>query len=451
MQNSTPSLLTVFRNSNIVRVLILFVLVILFQIPIVVLHGLIQERQQRRDAAVNEVASKWGRQQSVTGPLLVVPYVTRRIETVAGAAPIVREESHVATFLPERLSGRGRVDAESRRRGIFTTSVYRASLEIEGEFARPSFAAWGIDDKDVGWSGAELVMGVSDIRAIESSAAVRWNGAAVEVLPGTVEGASVESGFHAQTPVADTARTLSFAVTLPLKGSAGAYWVPLGKTTTLALESNWASPSFQGNWLPERRTVGSKGFRAEWTIAYLGRNFPQAWKDGAVAKETLEAARFGFDLIEATDHYQMAARSVKYAALFLLLTFATLWLMEVLARASIHPIQYLLIGSATCVFYLLELSLSEHLGFGAAYLVATAAIVAQIAAYCSAVLRSWKRAAIMGGVVATLFGYLYVVLTNEDYALLIGSIGVFVVLAAIMYLTRRVDWYGGTSGTPPAP
>jgi len=140
---------------------------------------------------------------------------------------------------------------------------------------------------------------------------------------------------------------------------------------------------------------------------------------------------------------------VKYAGLFLLLTFATLWLMEVLARASIHPIQYLLIGSATCVFYLLELSLSEHLGFGLAYLVATAAIVLQVAAYCSTVLKSRNRAAIMGAVVATLFGYLYVVLTNEDYALLIGSIGVFVVLATIMYLTRKVDWYGaGTS--PPA-
>jgi len=451
MQSPTPSLLTVFRHSNIVRVLILFVLVILFQVPIFALDSLIRERRQRRDAAVDEVASKWGRQQAVIGPLLVIPYTLDRIETIPGAPSIVRKETHLATFLPERLTSRGRVDAESRRRGIFSTSVYRANLELEGEFARPAFEAWGVDARDVQWSAAELVMGISDTRAIEYTASVRWNGATVEVLPGTVEGAAVASGIHAETAVPETATTLSFSITLPLKGSAGAYWVPLGKTTKVSLESNWASPSFQGNWLPEKRSVGPKGFQAEWTIAYLGRNFPQNWKDAAVTKETLEAARFGFDLIEATDHYQMAGRSVKYAGLFLLLIFATLWLMEVLARASIHPIQYLLIGAAMCVFYLLELSLSEHLGFGFAYLVATIAIVAQIAAYCSTVLDSWRRAAITGGVVATLFGYLYVVLTNEDYALLIGSIGVFVVLGTIMYLTRKVDWYGPREGAQPPP
>jgi inner membrane protein len=429
-----------------VRILILFVLVILFQVPILALDGLIRERQGRRDAAVDEVASKWGRQQSVIGPMLVVPYTSTWTEAVPGAPPVVRRNAHVAIFLPERLTSRGTLDAESRRRGIFSTSVYRANLHLEGDFARPAFSAWGVEPQDVKWSAAQLVVGISDIRAIESTAAIRWNGSPVEVLPGTVEGAPVVSGIHAETALPETARALTFSIDLPLKGSAGAYWVPLGKTTSVALQSNWTSPSFQGNWLPERRAVGPKGFEAEWTIAYLGRNFPQAWKDTAVSQETLEAARFGFDLIETTDHYQMAARSVKYAGLFLLLTFATLWLMEVLARVSVHPIQYLLIGAAMCVFYLLELSLSEHLGFGFAYLVATIAIVAQIAAYCSTVLGAWRRAAIMGGVVATLFGYLYVVLTNEDYALLIGSIGVFVVLGTIMYLTRKVDWYGPRQG-----
>ncbi len=447
MSTPPPSLLTMIRHSNVVRVLMLFILVILFQVPIFALDGLIRERQGRRDTAVEEVASKWGRQQSVAGPLLVVPYVTYWTEPNQGVKPVVRQNTHLATFLPERLSTRGTLDAESRRRGIFSTSVYRASLHLEGAFARPSFAAWGVDPKDVQWSRAQLVVGISDIRAIESTAAMRWNGAPVEVLPGTTEGAVVTSGVHADAPVPDTGNAIAFSIDLPLKGSAGAYWVPLGKTTEVAIRSNWASPSFQGNWLPERRSMGAKGFEADWRIAYLGRNFPQAWKDATVSKEALDGARFGFDLIETTDHYQMAARSVKYAGLFLLLTFATLWLVEVLARVSVHPIQYLLIGSAMCVFYLLELSLSEHLGFGPAYLVATLAIVAQIAGYCAAVLHSWRRAAVVGGMAAALFGYLYVVLTNEDYALLIGSIGVFAILAAIMYLTRRVDWYGAQPAT----
>lgn len=442
MSTQAPSLLSMIRHSNVVRVIMLFVLVVLFQVPIFALDGLVRERQQRRDSAVEEVASKWGGQQSVIGPMLVVPYTTYWTETTAGAKPVTRQESHLATFLPERLSTRGTLDAESRRRGIFSTSVYRANLHVEGTFARPLFAAWGIDPKDVQWSHAQMVVGISDIRALESTAAMRWNGAAVEVLPGTAEGGVLTSGVHAEAAVPDTGNAIPFSLELPLKGSAGAYWVPLGKTTNVAVRSNWASPSFQGNWLPERRAMGPKGFEADWSIAYLGRNFPQAWKDLAVTKQQLEATRFGFDLIETTDHYQMAARSVKYAGLFLLLTFATLWLVEVLARVSVHPIQYLLIGSAMCVFYLLELSLSEHLGFGAAYLVATIAIVAQLAGYCAAVLHSRRRAAIVSGVAAVLFGYLYVVLTNEDYALLIGSIGVFAILGAIMYLTRRVDWYG---------
>jgi inner membrane protein len=446
MQSPAPSLVTAFRHSNVVRVLMLFVLVILFQIPIFALDGLIRERQGRRDTAVEEVASKWGRQQSVIGPMLIVPYTTTWTEVTA-AGPVVRQSQHLATFLPERLSTRGTLDAERRRRGIFSTSVYRANLHVEGVFARPSFTAWGVDSKDVQWSRAQLVIGISDNRAIESTAAMHWNGASAEVLPGTTEGAVVTSGVHAEAAVPEGAQSIPFSIDLPLKGSGGAYWVPMGKTTDVAVRSNWASPSFQGGWLPERRSLGPKGFEAQWTIAYLGRNFPQAWKDAAVTKETLDSARFGFDLIETTDHYQMATRSVKYAGLFLLLTFATLWLVEVLARVSVHPIQYLLIGSAMCVFYLLELSLSEHLGFGFAYIVATVAIVAQIAGYCTAVLHSRRRAAIVGGVSAVLFGYLYVVLTNEDYALLIGSIGVFAILAVIMYLTRRVDWYGTQPAT----
>jgi inner membrane protein len=260
----------------------------------------------------------------------------------------------------------------------------------------------------------------------------------------------VTSGVHSDVAIPPGDAPIPFAIDLPLKGSAGAYWVPLGKTTNVSIASNWGSPSFQGNWLPERRTVGAKGFEADWAIAYLGRNFPQAWREQEVSRQAFDQARFGLDLIETTDHYQMAARSVNYAALFLLLLFATVWLVEVLARVSVHPIQYLLVGSAMCVFYLLELSLSEHLGFGVAYLVATVAIVVQIAAYCASVLRTWPRALAVGGMTAALFGYLYVVLTNEDYALLIGSLGVFALLALIMRLTRRVDWWG-TSEVPAKP
>lgn len=447
---STPAtLLQLIRHSNVVRILMLFVLVILFQVPIFAIDGMIRERQQRRDAAVEEVASKWGRQQSITGPMLVVPYLTRSTDDVGGK-PVVREQQHVATFLPEQLSARGKLAAEARRRGIFSTSVYHATLHVEGSFVRPSFTAWGVAPSDVQWDRARIVMGVSDVRAIESTTSMRWNGVPIEVLPGTADGAVVTSGVHGLVAMPEGTEAIPFTAELALKGSSGAYWAPLGKTTELKLESNWTHPSFQGSSLPEHRAVSNKGFEADWAVAYLGRNVPQSWTDSSVSQQALEGTRFGVDLIAATDHYQMATRSVKYAGMFLLLTFATLWLVEVLARVSIHPIQLLLIGSALCVFYLLELSLSEHLGFGLAYLVATLAIVMLVTAYSAAVLATRRRAAIVGSVVAALYGYLYIVLTNEDYALLIGSIGVFAILGAIMYLTRRVDWYGTNTETASA-
>ena len=432
--------------SQLLRVGVLFALIVVAQVPIFMIDQLIRERQTRRDAAVEDVASKWGRQQSFTGPVLVVPYTARWTDKTSDGKVVEHSELTHATFLPERLAIRGRLEVEERKRGIFSVPVYRTNLDVEGEFLEPSFAAWGVSDADVQWERAQLAMGVSDIRALEAPTTVQWNGATAELLPGPGESATLESGAHAQVAIPRGSARLSFRIPLRLKGSTGAYWVPAGKTTQVSLQSNWSNPSFQGNWLPDRHSVTAKGFEAEWTVPYLGRNFPQSWRGGAVNARTVEATRFGVDLIQTVDHYRMAARSVKYAALFLLLTFATLWLVEVLCAVRVHPIQYLLVGAAMCVFYLLELSLSEHLGFGAAYVIATVAVVAQITGYVVSVLGSTRRAAILGGMVAALYGYLYVVLTNEDYALLIGAIGVFVLLATIMRLTRNVDWHGSGAG-----
>jgi inner membrane protein len=433
-------------SPHLIRVIVLIGLVIVAQIPIWMLGDLIRERQTRRDAAIREVGSKWGVQQTITGPLLVVPYVVHVPEVDPRGATTIREEHHQATFLPERLTMGGRLDAEARRRGIFSVPVYRSSLVMEAAFARPSFSGWGVSEADIDWKRAQIVLGMSDVRALEAPTAIEWSGGAVELLPGPGDAAPVPSGVHADVAWPAGASELTLRAPLQFKGSAGLYWTALGKTTVVTIRSNAPSPSFQGNWLPGRHVESAQGFQAEWRVPYLGRNFPQSWRDDAVSRDLLQSASFGVDLIESVDHYRMAERSVKYAGLFLLLTFATLWLVEVLCAVRVHPVPYLLIGCAMCVFYLLELSLSEHLGFGLSYLVATAAIVAQIGAYSVAVLKTAQRAAIVAGMVAALYGYLYVVLTNEDYALLIGSIGVFALLAVIMRLTRRVDWYGAGSG-----
>jgi inner membrane protein len=270
----------------------------------------------------------------------------------------------------------------------------------------------------------------------------------VELLPGTGDGASGLSGVHADVAVPPAGGSLDFQIALQLKGSEGVYFTPVGRSNRVTLRSNWPGPSFQGNWLPDRHDVKGDGFQASWSVSSLGRNFPQSWLENSVQPQVLEASRFGVDLLQTNDHYQRTSRSVKYAGLFLLLTFVTLWLVEVLCRVRVHPIQYVLIGGAMTVFYLLLLSLSEHIGFTAAYVAATVAIVAQISVYSRFVLGTPRRAALLGTTVAALYGYLCVVLVNEDYALLIGSLGVFAVLALVMALTRRVDWFAPGTGTP---
>ena len=337
-------------------------------------------------------------------------------------------------------------------RGIFLVPVYKEALTLVGEFDQVRPGDLGIKPADVIWDHASLAIGISEVRTIQEQVTVAWNGTPVAFLPGTGGFGDVAAGIHAPVPVNDATKTFAFSVPLNLNGSVGVYFVPAAADTAVEITSNFTHPNFQGNWLPTDRAVTPQGFRASWAMPSLGRNYPQTWVTPSTGmKEAIEKSRFGVELANPVDPYRMADRSVKYAALFILLTFTLIWLVEVLAAVRVHPIQYLMIGAALCIFYLLELSLSEHITFPVAYVTATLAIVAMVAAYSRVVLRETGRALAVGAGVAALYGYLYVLLTNEDFALLIGSVGLFVVLGGIMILTRRVNWYSaGSAATPPA-
>ena len=441
MQDSVEGLLSSVRSSQMLRLLSVGFLALLLQIPIAMIGGLVSERQERRQEAVAEVSSKWGNAQAITGPALVVPYTHRRTETSAGGQQITRTETRNAIFLPEQLRARGSIDSEIRSRGIFTVPVYKLGLMLEGEFARPSFRELGIEPAAVAWERAHLAIGISDVRAIQEETAVSWNERQVSFLPGTGAFTDGGTGIHAVVGVADAAQRFKFSFPLSLNGSLGVYLTPFAQSTVAELQSDYGHPSFQGNWLPVERSVSGSAFQAKWSIPFLGRNYPQAWRAEAAMREAIDGSRFGVELVNPVDHYRMAERSIKYAGLFILLTFATVWLTEVLAGVRVHPIQYLMLGGALCLFYLLELSLSEHLGFPLAYGIASLAVIGMVAAYSVVVLHRIGRALVVGAVAAALYAYLYILLMNEDYALLIGSVGLFAILAAIMYATRRVDWY----------
>jgi inner membrane protein len=430
-----------FRRSKMLQLLALGFIVLVLEIPISMIAGLVWERQQRRQEAVDEVSAKWGKVQSITGPALVVPYTHRWTEVSAAGRRIDRSETRHAVFLPRTLRVRGTLDTETRHRGIFSIPVYRLKLEFEGEFGRPKLQDLGITPAAVAWDRAQLAIGVSDARAIQEETRVSWGDRQIPFLPATGAFADAGTGIHAEVGVDEAADQFAFSFPLLLNGSLGVYLTPFAQSTDVDLRADYGHPSFQGTWLPDEYSVSDSAFEASWSIPFLGRNYPQAWKVGEPMGEAIDGSRFGVELVNPVDQYRMAERSVKYASLFILLTFGSVWLVEILAGIRVHPIQYFMLGGALCLFYLLELSLSEHLGFLLAYAIASLAVIGLISAYGAVALRSARRAAVIGTGVALLYAYLYILLTNEDYALLIGSIGLFFMLAAIMYVTRRVNWY----------
>lgn len=215
-------------------------------------------------------------------------------------------------------------------------------------------------------------------------------------------------------------------------------FVPVGKTTRVRIASGWETPSFDGAFLPDEREVSEEGFHAEWKVLHLNRNFPQKWRD---RNHSISGSEFGVELLFPVDHYQKGHRAAKYAVMFIGLTFVLFFFSEILNRRRIHPIQYLLVGLSLCLFYTLLISFSEHISFALSYLIASVSIITLITAYSASVLRNKRLVALVGFALVVLYSFLFTILQLEEYALLMGSIGLFIVMAAIMYLSRNVDWY----------
>jgi inner membrane protein len=442
--NWMQNILEWIRNSHLLRGLLIGFLILLLLIPISMIGNVIWEREEARNKAVSEVTSSWGGDQSFVGPWITVPYQQHKTEkqtTGSRVESFTRTETKYATFLPETLSITGSSASHIRHRGIFKVPLYTLSLQVSGLFSKPDFSAWGTNPDDILWDQAFLTLGFSDSKGITEQALLDWNGDEFGFRPGA-GGSTVETaGIHVPLDGLLEGETFDFSFPLTLNGSDFVYFTPFGRETKVELTSDWPDPSFKGNWLPTSHTVNQKGFQAKWSVPFLGRNYPQQWKSDSGFNGAIDISRFGVKFLVPIDNYRMGHRSVKYAALFLLLSFVTLWLFEILSGIRIHPLQYLLLGAGMCVFYLLELSLAEHIGFIPAYIIASSAIVSLIGVYSAVVLNSRKKAVIVGLITAGLYGYLYILLQSQDYALLIGSIGLFVVIATIMYLTRKINWY----------
>ena len=446
------------RNTTIIKLLGVGALVLMLLIPLMMISGVLSERLQRRNEAVADITSSWGQEQNVIGPVLGIPYFYRYKtvkEIPLGEGKVERREvEETATanayFLPETLNIVGDVQTQTLHRGIYDAAVFRAQVTLTGQFSPPDFSALKIEQKDVQWKDAFVTIALNDMRGTREGIMLDWGGTKRPLLPGSqVPGYTTgATAMLANDRPAGTA--VDFSIAVDFNGSDGIFFAPFGVKNEITLKSNWPDPGFRGAFLPANRSVRANGFDATWKVSYYGRDYPQQWSSRGGNErfnvQSVSRSRFGAQFLSILDAYRYVERSIKYGVLFLVLFFTTFFLFEVTARQKIHPFQYLMVGAALCLFYLLLLSISEFIGFGWAYLIAAVASTLLITWYCRFFLGGGMRTLMIGAGLAGVYTFLYITLRQQDYALLMGAIALFIVLAVVMFVTRKVDWYARDVG-----
>lgn len=440
----TASINQKIKSSVIIRIIIISILILLLMIPAGQVNRLVKEREYRRQEVINEINSKWAFEQTLLGPILEIPYnvfYTSKWKDEKGIEreKITKELRH-AYFLPDKLKINGEVVPEYRKRGIYSTVVYTSDLTISGEYASFDFSKWKIPLDKILWNDAVISFGLTDMRGINKTINMKWNNKNIELTPGVKDTPLVAKGVYSMIKIKNEKNIpQTFEIKLNFRGSTNLSFLPIGKNTVIQIKSNWTSPSFNGAFLPNVRTIDENGFNATWEIFDYNREFPQSWIKENIS---IDNTKFGFELFMPVNEYQKTERSTKYALLFIILTFATVFILfEILNKKRIHPIQYLLVGFALTTFYSLLLSLSEHIDFNIAYLIASLSVVIITTFYGRSLCKKKSLTIIFGAMITTLYGFLFFTLQLEDYSLLVGSIGLFLILSIVMIFTRKIDWY----------
>lgn len=427
------------------KLVVIGVLGLALWIPTSIVGLLVHERADRRDEVVGEVSATWGRAQNVEGPVLSVP-VYKWGEDV-NRRPVKR--TVWVHQLPETLEIRGSLEPEVRYRAIYEVVLYRGNLRLRGSFPPLDPSRWGVKSEDVQWDRAVLTFGISDPKGLREVPRLVLDGETLPLEPGAGRGPFPE-GLGAELklipPVDGRWAAMPFEIDVELAGSESLHFLPMARETDVELDAPWPNPSFDGAFLPETRAVREAGFDATWRVLSLHREVPQHWLSEDDFDDCyggyLRGASFGVRLLFPVDAYQRTMRTVKYSVLFSLLTLLGFFAVEVGGKTSIHPVQYMVIGFALCIFYTLLLSLSELLGFNPAYAVSSVVIVVMISTYIHAIVRSRKLTALCAGVLAAVYGSLFVMLQLEELALLMGTVLLLVLCAVVMLLTHRLNRNG---------
>ncbi len=439
------------RRSLTFRAVVVGILVLLLIIPLTMVQELIRERADRKSDAEANISQTWGGPQTITGPIIDVPYeVPVQATAPDGSRLVARTDIRHAHFLPEELLAEATLDPFEKHRGIYDVAVYSSRTKLSGSFA-PLTDERLSTGYPLRWDQAKLILGVTDLRSIKEQVTLRIGGRTLQFEPGLPNNELVMNGLSADFPMDSSmlGRPLEFSTDLTINGSVSYDLVPVGKVTRVHCSSTWSDPSFHGAFLPNPKDsadLSRNGFQADWTILHLNRPYPQEFTGDR--REEFDSSAFGVWLMQPVDEYQKNTRASKYGLMLIVLVFLVFFFVEVLQKLRIHPIQYLLVGFALCIFYTLLIAISEHLGFGTAYILSAVAVIGLVVLYAHSVFQVRRASQLLGLIMLLVFGFMFALIHEQDYALLFGSIGLFIVLALVMWVSRRIDW-NGTQGSAP--
>ncbi|RRD64651.1 cell envelope integrity protein CreD [Comamonadaceae bacterium OH2310_COT-174] len=451
------------------KIFIIGALVIVLQMALMMIYGQVQDRQRLHRSVQNDIAQSAAGAETLIGPVLLIEYQEEFEEQVHDAqtgqtSTQLRQRQQRHLLPAQQLDWQGQAEVQTRHRGIYHANLFQSSWKLNGQFTLPAWLGQQPQGRILS-AQAYLVLGVSDQRGITNNPLLHIDGRELPFQVGSREVLATPA-IHASLGELDLSRahSLPFTLALQLMGSQHLSIAPTAELTNVHLQSSWPHPSFQGRFLPNTREVRSDGYSASWQISHLARDFEQTLKAGKAVASTsgryghdsaAQAEVLGVSFIDPVNIYVQAERAVKYGLLFIVLTFAAFFLIETTRRIAIHPLQYLLVGLALSIFFLLLVALSEHLPFWLSYGIAALACVCLITLYLGAVLRNRLHGLAFGAGITALYGILYGILRSEDNALLMGSVLLFVALAALMLGTRHIDWYSligqGKASANPAP
>ncbi len=446
MEKQKKSFTQWLTTSITVRMLMVGILILVLLIPLSYIKSLIQERAYRQEEVVKEINQKWGNEVLLYGPVLKIPYqihTTNKTwddKTKSYIKETITTIKH-AFFFPNTLDINANIESETLGRSIYESVVYTADMNIKGSFTTPSFETQDIAKKDILWNKATVIINSTNLKGIRSNLELKLGAQNYPLQSRYTQNSytnTLETKFLKEESIPKE-NSIDFSLNLKINGSEQLRFIPVGRETNVAMTSNWASPSFDGNYLPDTKTkeISTDGFKANWTVLQINREFEQEFFGDL---PQINSSAFGVKLLIPVDEYQKSERAAKYGYLVIALTFLVFFLIQTISKVHIHPFQYLMIGLALTMFYTLLISISEHSSFLQAYLISGTSVVALISIYSKAILKSFKFMSFIAASLAALYSFIFVIIQLENYALLVGSIGLFLILGTIMMISRKIDW-----------